>query len=200
MNMVIGQGQNAYTAMQMVQLTSTIANKGELVKPTLIKEIKDYKDKETIFKNEKKTSETGIKSEYFEHIQKGMRATANNVRYRNNFPFTIAAKTGTSQLGTIDPKTGEFYDDLGSEIAFAPADDPEIAVYVQIIEGKTSLNIQPLVNDIFYSYYKLVKKDSRFTNVRPGSSFTETTVENDENTPDNETNTQTNETNTQENE
>ena len=200
MNMVIGQGQNAYTAMQMVQLASTIANKGVLVKPTLVKEIKDYKDKEIIFENEKKTSETGIKSEYFEHVQKGMEETSNTALHRSNFPFTIAAKTGTAQLGTIDPKTGDFYEDLGDEISFAPADNPEIAVFVQIIEGKTSLNIQPLVNDIYYSYYKLVKKDPRFTNDRPGSSFNKENTDEKVNAQDNESNTQTNDTNTQENE
>ena len=200
MNMVIGQGQNAYTPLQMVQLAASIANKGELVKPTLVKEIKDYKDKETIFKNEKKSSETGIKSEYFEEVQKGMERTHSGTLLRDNFPFKIAGKTGTSQLGIIDPKTGKPYDDLGSEMSFAPADDPEIAVYVQLIEGKTSVNVNRLVNDIYYSYYKLVKKDPRFTNDRPGSSFNKENTEQEADSPDNESNTQTNDTNTQENE
>ncbi|WP_297377822.1 penicillin-binding transpeptidase domain-containing protein [uncultured Helcococcus sp.] len=200
MNMVIGQGQNGYTALQMTQLASTIANKGELVKPTLIKEIKDYSNKETIYKNEKKTSETGIKSKYFEDVTKGMVGTHRNRPYGSRFPFEIAAKTGTAQPGLIDPKTGEFYDDLGSEMTFAPADNPEIAVYVQVVQAKQSLNMQAIINDIYYSYYKLVKKDSRFTNVRPGSSFTETTVETEENNQENESNAQTNNMNTQENE
>ena len=198
MNMVIGQGQNGYTAMQMVQLASTIANKGELVKPTLIKEIKDYSNKETIFKNEKKTSETGIKSKYFEDVTKGMVGTHRNRPYGSKFPFEIAAKTGTAQPGLIDPKTGEFYDDLGSEMTFAPADDPEIAVYVQVVQARQSLNMQAIINDIYYSYYKLVKKDPRFTNDRPGSSFNKANIE--DNNQDNESNTQTNDTNTQENE
>lgn len=195
MNMVIGQGQNGYTAMQMVQLAATIANKGELVKPTLIKEIKDYSNKQTIFKNEKKTSETGIKSEYFDHVRKGMEETHRNRPYGRNFPFKIAAKTGTAQPGLIDPKTGELYDDLGAEMTFAPSDKPEIAVYVQVVQARQSLNMQAIINDIYYAYYKIVKKDSRFTNQRPGSSYKE------EAKKENKTNTNTNtNTNTEENE
>ncbi|MFL8888868.1 penicillin-binding transpeptidase domain-containing protein [Helcococcus kunzii] len=167
-NMVIGQGQNAYTPMQMVQLTGILANEGKFVHPTLVSKIMNYDNSKTIFTQTPKITETGIKPEYFKHVKEGMRRASIDVLYRNNLPFEVGSKTGTAQLGGIDPDTGEQYDDLVSEIAFAPFDKPEIAVYFSVVEGSKSKNVRAANNDIIYAYYKYVKKDSRFKNTRIG--------------------------------
>lgn len=176
-NMVIGQGQNAYTPMQMVQLTGIIANEGKFVHPTLVSEIKNYDNSKTIFTQTPKISETGISAEHFKHVKEGMRRASLEVVHRGKFPFEIGSKTGTAQLGGIDPDTGEQYDDLVSEIAFAPFDKPEIAVYFSVVEGGKSKNVRAGNNDIIYAYYKYVKNDPRFTNSRVGEVSLEETEE-----------------------
>lgn len=168
LNMVIGQGQNAYTPMQMVQLASIIANDGKLVHPTLISKIKNYNNTEDIFNQNIRTKETGVDSKYFADVKEGMRRVSEKVRYRSSLPFEVGSKTGTAEVDSIDPKTGENYKDIISEISFAPFKDPEIAVYVSIVEGKSSPSIQMATNDIIYAYYKYVKDNPSYSNQRPG--------------------------------
>lgn len=168
LNMVIGQGQNSYTPIQMAQLASIIANDGKLVHPTLINKIKNYNNSKLIYSQTPKSKDTGININSFKAVKEGMRRASTEVSYRQNFPFEIGSKTGTAQLGSIDPKTGKSYEDLVSEISFGPLNTPEIAVYVSVVEGGKSSNVRGAVNDIYYAYYKYVKKDPAFTNTRPG--------------------------------
>ncbi|MFM1524957.1 MULTISPECIES: penicillin-binding transpeptidase domain-containing protein [Helcococcus] len=168
LNMVIGQGQNSYTPMQMAQLASIIANDGKLMHPTLINKIENYDNSKLIFSQTPKSKDTGININSFKAVKEGMRRASTDVLYRDNFPFEIGSKTGTAQLGSIDPKTGKSYEDLVSEISFGPLNTPEIAVYVSVVEGGKSTNVRGAVNDIYYAYYKYVKKDPAFTNTRPG--------------------------------
>lgn len=164
LNMVIGQGQNAYTPIQLARLVATIANKGKIPKPTLVKKIANFDDTKTIFENSSKFTESGIKKEYFEEVIKGMKEVSKTQYARRFFPIEIGSKTGTAELSLRDEKGNLRV--LTSEMAFAPLDDPEIAVYTFIIDGGTSENTRVINNDIIYSYYKHVKKDPNFVGRR----------------------------------
>ncbi|MGY3776890.1 penicillin-binding transpeptidase domain-containing protein [Helcococcus sueciensis] len=170
-NMVIGQGQNSYTPIQMVQYAAILGNEGKFVHPTLLKAIKNYKNTEDIFVNESKITDSGVDKNNFKIVKEGMRRASLGVQFRSNFPFEIGSKTGTADVGSIDPKTGDFYDRIVSEIAFAPFDEPEIAVYFSVMEGAKSENVRGANNDIIYAYYKYIKKDPRFTLTRPGEDI-----------------------------
>lgn len=170
-NMVIGQGQNSYTPIQMVQYAGILGNEGKFVHPTLLKSIKNYNNTEDIFVNEPNITDSGVDKSYFKIVKEGMRRASSGVQFRSNFPFEIGSKTGTADVGSIDPKTGEFYDRIVSEIAFAPFDEPEIAVYFSVMEGAKSENVRGANNDIIYAYYKYVKKDPSFNLTRPGEDI-----------------------------
>lgn len=165
-NMAIGQGQNAYTALQLVNLASIVANEGVKVQPTLVKEIKNYLNDKTIFSNEVKSETVDVNPEYFRDVKEGMRRASlyNGYTNRKNLPFEVGSKTGTAQL-RVDPITG---DELlaVSELAFAPYNDPEIAVFTVVIGGSVSSIANEINTDIIYSYFKYVKNDERFTNER----------------------------------
>ncbi len=165
-NMAIGQGQNAYTALQLVNLASIVANEGVKVQPTLVKEIKNYLNDKTIFSNEVKSETVDVNPEYFRDVKEGMRRASlyNGYTNRKNLPFEVGSKTGTAQL-RVDPITG---DELlaVSELAFAPYNDPEIAIFTVVIGGSVSSIANEINTDIIYSYFKYVKNDERFTNER----------------------------------
>ena len=165
-NMAIGQGQNAYTALQLVNLASIVANEGVKVQPTLVKEIKNYLNDKTIFSNEVKSETVDVNPEYFRDVKEGMRRASsyNSYTNRKNLPFEVGSKTGTAQL-RVDPITG---DELlaVSELAFAPYNDPEIAIFTVVIGGSVSSIANEINTDIIYSYFKYVKNDERFTNER----------------------------------
>lgn len=164
LNMVIGQGQNAYTPIQLVRLAATIANRGQMPKPTLVKKISNFDDKKIVFENSPKLTQTDIKKEYFEEVVKGMYEVSTTQYARKFFPIKIGSKTGTAEL-SLRNEQGKLRV-LTSEMAFAPLDDPEIAVYTFIIDGSTSSNTRIINNDIIYSYYKHVKKDPNFVGRR----------------------------------
>lgn len=173
MNMVIGQGQNAYTPLQLNQLVRTIANDGNIVKHTLVKSITSYDDNDTIYEQQIESRPSGVGAVHFAHVKEGMRRAAERSGLRDNLPIKIGSKTGTGDLDSIDPKTGEKYRPLVTEIAFAPFDEPEIAIQVLMLEGENSRNASFMTNDIIYAYYKYVKEDPRFTNERDGSLLSE---------------------------
>lgn len=166
MNMVIGQGQNAYTPIQLNVLAATIASEGKRVTPTLIKKISNYDNTKDIFIKEKEEKIVDIDAQHFKDVKEGMRRASTTLRNHESLPIKSASKTGTAESGAINPKTGEYYEAFGWEISFAPFEDPEIAVTVVVVKGSASIDTSVLNSDIIYAYYKHVKKDKRFTNER----------------------------------
>ncbi|MDO5027310.1 MAG: penicillin-binding transpeptidase domain-containing protein [Tissierellia bacterium] len=166
LNMVIGQGQNAYTPIQLNVLASTIANEGKRVSPTLVKKISNFDNTKDIYIKEKEETIVDVAPDSFKAVKEGMRRASTTLRAHLNLPITTASKTGTAESGSINPKTGDFYAPFGWEISFAPFEDPEIAVTVVMIQGRESIDSATLNSDIIYAYYKHVKKDPRFTNER----------------------------------
>ncbi len=166
MNMVIGQGQNAYTPIQLNVLASTIANEGKKVTPTFVKKISNFDNTKDIFVKEKEEKKVDIEPDSFKAVKEGMRRASTTLRAHYSLPIETASKTGTAESGSINPKTGEYYPPFGWEISFAPFEDPEIAVTVVMVQGTASVDSSVLNSDIIYAYYKHVKKDPRFTNER----------------------------------
>jgi penicillin-binding protein 2 len=123
----IGQGEMGVTLLQMANLACIIANKGYYYTPHLVKSIgksgkplPQYQVKHSI----------GIDEKYFEPIIKGMNGAfkAGTVgpmaQVVNLYAGDICAKTGTVQ----NPH-GE---DHSTFIAFAPCDNPQIAIAVYV--------------------------------------------------------------------
>ncbi|MBO7522740.1 MAG: penicillin-binding protein 2 [Bacteroidales bacterium] len=123
----IGQGEIGVTPIQMVNMTAAIANRGYYYTPHIVKGIKGGRI-DTAFTTKHVIP---IDKEYFEDVIDGMEkavngggtagATATSVYMKD---ITICGKTGTAQ----NPH-GE---DHAVFIAFAPKDDPKIAIAVYV--------------------------------------------------------------------
>jgi len=87
----IGQYGMLVTPVEMVRAVSAIANRGIILKPSILKD--------TRANIERKITE--IKDEYYDVVQDGMRKSAVEGTGKNlNLPFvTVATKTGTAELG-----------------------------------------------------------------------------------------------------
>ncbi len=70
-------------------------------------------------------------------------------------PIEVGTKTGTAQRGGLNPVTGEPYDDYGWFVAFAPLDDPEIAMTTVLFQGGSGSNAAPMTRDMIANYFKL---------------------------------------------
>ena len=127
--MAIGQGYSYYTPLQVAQAVATIANRGVRMQPHLVDKIIDYKG-ETVYQWEPRVMDKIEISDYaLNSLYSGMQAVTSEggTAYSvfGNYPVKVAAKTGTAQTGLAgDDKNADYH---GWFIAFAPADDPQVA-------------------------------------------------------------------------
>jgi len=159
LNVTIGQGQSAYTTMQMANYISTISNGGYHNKLTLIDSIRDYNNVALLYEHKVETELIQLNNyENLEHIKKGMQMVADDGTARRifaNFPVEVGVKTGTAERSGINPSTGDTYDDFAWFVGFAPFDDPEIAVAAVIFQGGSGGYAAPMVRDIIAQYLGL---------------------------------------------
>jgi stage V sporulation protein D (sporulation-specific penicillin-binding protein) len=124
------------TALQQITGISAVANGGYVVTPHLMKELVD--DNGNVIETYKTEAKRQVISKETCDILAGIleEGVSGNGGAKNAYVagYKVAAKTGTSQkfddVGTAEDTNLR----IGSCIAFAPADDPQIAVYVVVDE------------------------------------------------------------------
>ncbi|WP_440112505.1 peptidoglycan D,D-transpeptidase FtsI family protein [Paenibacillus sp. QZ-Y1] len=139
-------GQQAkYTTMQLAQYTTMLANKGKRMEPHLVKEIRDA-DGNVVKKFKPKVlNEIDFADAHWNEVHKGM---VTKVSSFDGFPYDYARKTGTSEQGTGPNKK-----ENGVFIAYAPRDNPKLAVAVVVPEGGFgSVSASPIARKIFDAY------------------------------------------------
>ncbi|HET7773383.1 MAG TPA: penicillin-binding protein 2, partial [Burkholderiaceae bacterium] len=163
----IGQGYNTFTILQLAHATATLANNGVVMKPHLVKAIEDPKTGQRTPTVPKESYRIPLKRENIELVKRGMLAvneSGTGARVFAGAQYNAAGKTGTVQLFTI--KQGEKYvasrvaerlRDHSLYVAFAPAEDPKIALAV-IVEngGFGAASAAPIARKVF-DYYLLGK-------------------------------------------
>jgi penicillin-binding protein 2 len=155
-NISIGQGSNAYTPLQMANYVATIANGGYLRNISVIKEGKSYDNASVVYEPLRSAERIDIRDySYLDVLTRGMEMVSADSRVFNDFPVRVASKTGTAQREGTNPETGELYDDFSWYVAYAPADDPQIAIAVVIFQGGSGRFPAPLVRDIIGEYLGL---------------------------------------------
>ncbi|CDG34774.1 peptidoglycan glycosyltransferase [Acetivibrio thermocellus BC1] len=149
----IGQFDNAFTPIQLANYVSTLANGGKKYKPHIVKEIRKY-DGSTVLKSEPEYEQLPIKEETMKIVHEGMVAVANTEdgtvnQLFSDFPFKVAGKTGTPETGL--EHLGQSSN--GVFIAYAPADNPQVAVAVVIEHGVWGSEVAPVAKDILREYF-----------------------------------------------
>lgn len=139
-------GQQAkYTTMQLAQYTTMLANKGKRMEPHLVKEIRDADGNVVKEIKPKVLNKVDFADAHWNEVHKGM---VTKVSSFDGFPYDYARKTGTSEQGTGPNKK-----ENGVFIAFAPRDNPKLAVAVVVPEGGFgSVSASPIARKIFDAY------------------------------------------------
>ncbi len=143
----IGQGYTLVTPMQLAQATAILANDGVAMKPHLVTQIQKAITGEAQIISNVVQDKVALSPENIAIVKRGMidvtlpGGTAASVGA--NAPYAIAAKTGTAQV--IGIKQNEKYNassinerhrDHALFIAYAPADDPKIAMAIIVENGQ----------------------------------------------------------------
>jgi len=140
-NFGIGQGYLTVTPLQLAHYASIIATRGKIWQPRLVAGVRDPRDGQIHAVEPVLTGEvTGVAAEDWDRVVHGMigatqRGTAAAIGA--HAPYTFAGKTGTAQVFSVAPNEkynasaiAERLRDHSWFIAFAPADEPRIALAV----------------------------------------------------------------------
>ena len=126
-SLAIGQGEYELTALQTANFAAAIANRGHWYTPHLVKEVQEGNagNRRTLVPER---HDIAIHRDHFETVVRGMRKTVTEgtARVANVPGIEICGKTGTIQNS---------HGDHSSFVAFAPADDPQIAIMVYVENG-----------------------------------------------------------------
>jgi len=134
---IFGQGTTV-TPLQMIQAQTAIANEGKMMKPYVISKIVDPNTGETVLEGEPEVSGEPISADTAAKVREYLASTVTS-DVGTGQPFAIqgydvAGKSGTAQIP--DSETGRYMQGrenyLFSFMGMAPADDPELIVYVAV--------------------------------------------------------------------
>lgn len=124
------------TPIQQITAICTIANGGYLVKPHLMQEFVDDDGNRLLSYDDSERRQI-ISTETCKTLTQVLAdGVAGNGGAKNAYVkgYSVAAKTGTSEKRDKADKYGEFSLRVGSCVAYAPADDPVIAVIIVVDE------------------------------------------------------------------
>jgi penicillin-binding protein 2 len=167
----IGQGYNSFTPLQLAHATATLANNGVVMKPHLVKVVEDSVTRQRTQTVPKESYRINLKQENIDIIKKAMVGVTTEGTSAASFAkaeYISAGKTGTAQV--VGMKQNEKYNaqavaerkrDHALYTAFAPADNPRIAIAI-IVEngGFGAVAAAPIVRQAL-DYYLLGKKPIR---------------------------------------
>ena len=157
----IGQGEVAATPLQLANMTAAIANRGYYYTPHVIKKIGSSENIDPRFKEKRHTT---IDREHFDPIIEGMTnvyeyGTAKWIQIPD---VTIAGKTGTVENFTrIDGERVQLTDH-SVFVAFAPVENPKIAIAVYIENGYYGARYAGHIASLMIEKYikgKITRKD-----------------------------------------
>lgn len=147
-----GQGISV-TPIQQVQAVSAAVNGGKLFQPYVVQRIYDEDSNEVLKENQPTMVKQVISEETSIKVREALESVVANGSGRNAFRDTlrIGGKTGTAQKAVNGRYVEGQY--IVSFVGFAPANDPEIVVYVAIDNPKHVLQFggviaAPIVGEI----------------------------------------------------
>ncbi|WP_028387831.1 penicillin-binding protein 2 [Legionella fairfieldensis] len=169
----IGQGFMLVSPLQLANATASLSQKGKRFRPHLLaKAIQNDKGEVHEYKPLEEYPMRLKDDNYWTIIAEAMQSVITNnegtgYRFGRNAPYSVAAKTGTAQVfgGKHYEKVRkaryedipEYLRDHSLIIAFAPVENPEIAVAVMVENDFAASNVARKVMD---AYFELKKSDA----------------------------------------
>jgi len=163
-SIAIGQGYNLVTPVQMLMLISGVANGGTLYRPMIIKDIKTTSGKLIKTGDREIAGKMPASSKTLELVRNGLWRVVNGslgtARGSRIYGIEMCGKTGTAQIigrkddGTnYDRRIANRFKPHAWFVAYAPADNPQIAVSVMVEHGEHgSSAAAPIAREMIKTY------------------------------------------------
>src|SRR5882724_8211404 len=173
----IGQGYNSYTPLQLAQAVATLANDGVMYRPHFVDYIQNpiTGERTTVEPQVAKTIPLKAKNlEVIKHAMVGVNKEGTGARAFAGAGYVSAGKTGTSQVVALsknekysEATVAEHLRDHALFIAFAPADNPRIALAVLVENAGFGARAAAPVARKVLDFYLLGKDGTKPDTVKP---------------------------------
>lgn len=145
----IGQSYNLFTPLQLANYIATLVGGGEHYQAHLLKNVKEYDNSRLLYVYDDEPLNTvEMSGSTVEAVTKGMHelTVSGGVAFAfQDCVVSAGAKTGSAQVGT-DIANGVF-------VAYAPYEDPEIAVAIVIEKGGSGAALATAAVEIINSWF-----------------------------------------------
>ena len=168
----IGQGYSLATPLQLAVATATLANQGIQMQPLLVRQVQNAKSAAVTLLAPNIVYNLPIKPENMELIRNAMidvtRPGGTAARAAAGAPYVMAGKTGTVQVVAIkqgekyiESRVAERHRDHALFVAYAPADNPKIALAILVENGGHGGSTAAPIARALFDYYLLGKLPAR---------------------------------------
>jgi penicillin-binding protein 2 len=161
----IGQGFMLATPLQLAHATATIASRGTRYRPSLVKGVRDPVSNATALRQPHTLPAVQARPEHWDQIISAMEGVMSDPKGTARVagagaPWRIAGKSGTSQVFSVgqdeeydEKELTERMRDHALFVAFAPVDDPRIAVAVIVENGGSGSGVAaPIARKVLDAY------------------------------------------------
>lgn len=145
MSIGIGQGYNSFSILQLATATATLANRGVMMRPRLVKSIEDPNTGEVVKTEPSIARKVDVSEAALDLVTEAMvevNRSGTGARVFAGVPYSVAGKTGTAQVVSIGQnekynasRVAERHRDHSLYVAFAPAEKPEVAIALIVENG-----------------------------------------------------------------
>jgi penicillin-binding protein 2 len=164
----IGQGYNAYTPLQLAQAVAVLASSGVMYRPHIVNYIENSRTNERTYVEREPLRTLSLKAQHIEFIRNamvGVNKEGTGARAFAGAGYTSAGKTGTAQVVAlkqnekyVESRVQERHRDHALFIAFAPVENPKIALAVLVENaGFGARAAAPIARQVL-DYYLLGKR------------------------------------------
>lgn len=146
----IGQGNTQLTPIQLANYIATLVNGGTRYSTHLLKTVKSSDFSQVVEEyHPQAIDEIDLNSDNLEAIKQGMKMVATEgsaASYFKDLPVTVGAKTGSAQVTGHEESNAIM-------VAFAPYENPEIAISVVVEQGGSGSSVAKIVAEILNYYF-----------------------------------------------
>jgi penicillin-binding protein 2 len=158
----IGQGYNAYTPIQMAQAMAILANNGVMFRPHLVRHIVNTRTGAKREIEPEPLRKLNWRQEHIDFVKNamvGVNKTGTGARAFAGAQYSVGGKTGTAQVFSLrgekyeSGKVDERMRDHSWFIAFAPAEEPKIALAILVENGGFGAQSAAPIARLVLDYY-----------------------------------------------
>lgn len=168
----IGQSLTTITPIGVARYVSAIVNGGTVYQASIVKSVIAPDGTVVEEKQPVVVNQLDVHPEYLNAIREGMKSVVSEedggtaARHFTGWPYTsmIGGKTGSAQVSTIDMEANSWF------VAYAPLEDPEIAVVVFIPHGNSGSDSAPAIKSVL-EYYFSKKLNTPDGNIPPQNTM-----------------------------